>query len=435
MIKGCTGDQLPFLEVSAINIKTVICQRNMEKKERRIPRNKTKLESTCDEVILEQLPSKEHSFYTYKREIEIGCKSSGAPEILHPRGWDRDHAMFNNGGRYPYLRNNKTLQLGRYPYSFPWKNMRHPTITRKKDKEECKFDYKKHTGVIRKKKSKGYSGSTLLKQNYFLGKNYMQNTQHGLNTAPGYSYFSRPSPVFTPYINNEPVFFNKLNEEGLRPNDQVFFFSNGRCYSNAPRKSSFSSYFSGNKTSYEVNTQKRYTPPEIALSCKICIRDFKRLSSLRLHILSHIAQADIFVCPMIGCSKGFKFFGTVTNHIYRFHKEFKYSLNEILRKQNWSCRFKCYLLLYDFYKLTKQEDANVFRDAFCFDCFTYPVSLKMHPCTFVYSALLICPACKLCIPWKRLRDHCFSSECTRKTPVLEELRLFPGNQLALMQKD
>lgn len=155
--------------------------------------------------------------------------------------------------------------------------------------------------------------------------------------------------------------------------------------------------------------------------CNVCMRHFKRLSSLKLHIFSHIYHVDIFECPMIGCCRGFKDLPGTKDHIRLAHSTYEDVLVAIAKDQRWSYNFKCFLALNDFYVLTKQEDKDVFRTAFCFECFTFPVSLEMHPCSRKYSSISFCPACSLAVSPGTLRKHCLGSECKRKVPIIKRI--------------
>lgn len=157
------------------------------------------------------------------------------------------------------------------------------------------------------------------------------------------------------------------------------------------------------------------------LSCDLCMRKFKKLSSLKLHIFSHIEYADVFTCPISGCGIGLKDTGAATRHLTEFHQISKPNTEMVLSDQKWSYHFKSYLALCDFYKLSNQEENNVFKDAFCFGCFTFPISLEMHPCNGRYTNLLVCPACNLNIEWQSLKNHSLSDECIRKVSRIKAI--------------
>lgn len=76
----------------------------------------------------------------------------------------------------------------------------------------------------------------------------------------------------------------------------------------------------------------------------------------------------------------------------------------IAKDQKWTYNFKCFLALNDFYVLTKQEDRNVFLTALCLECFTFPVSLEMHPCSHKYLSISLCSACSLSVSQAHSRN-------------------------------
>lgn len=166
-------------------------------------------------------------------------------------------------------------------------------------------------------------------------------------------------------------------------------------------------------------TSKEALISALPFLCNVCMRRFKRLSSLKLHIFSHIYHVDIFECPMINCYTRFKDMPSTIGHIRHTHNTFEEALIAIAKDQKWTYNFKCFLALNDFYVLTKQEDKNVFRGAFCFECFTFPVSFEMHPCSRKYTNITLCPACTLTISPGTLKKHSLSSECKRKIPIIK----------------
>lgn len=148
-------------------------------------------------------------------------------------------------------------------------------------------------------------------------------------------------------------------------------------------------------------------------SCEPCMKRFKRLSTLKIHIFSHIQDAEIFKCPKISCDSGFKSLSIAIKHIMHFHREGRKNMVEHLKKSKYINVFRSYTALIDYFKT---ERSNPFKGSFCFGCFTYPRSMNEHPCSGIFYALTQCPACRMEVKVDCLEIHVHEDECKR-TPV------------------
>lgn len=149
---------------------------------------------------------------------------------------------------------------------------------------------------------------------------------------------------------------------------------------------------------------------EYTFVCEPCSKKFKRLSTLKIHIFSHIKEAKIFRCPKTSCNSGFKSLSIATKHILHFHRDERNNLIEHLKKAKFTNVFRSFTALLDYYK---PMATNPFKGSFCFGCFTYPRSMPNHPCTGMFYSLTQCPACRMEVKAKGLEAHAYSDECKR----------------------
>ncbi|KAM0673158.1 hypothetical protein GVAV_003320 [Gurleya vavrai] len=156
-------------------------------------------------------------------------------------------------------------------------------------------------------------------------------------------------------------------------------------------------------------------------TCDPCMKRFKRLSTLKIHIFSHIKDAYIFKCPRINCEAGFKSQSIAIKHISHFHGNDRTALVDHLKRSKFSSIFRSYTALIDYYKLFHPNTVNPFLGSFCFGCFTYPRSFREHPCTRMFFSLTQCPSCKEEIVMGELEKHVESDNCKRNTITIKEI--------------
>lgn len=180
---------------------------------------------------------------------------------------------------------------------------------------------------------------------------------------------------------------------------------------------------SNEKISYDSSFEmhKNTNSDDYIYSCDLCMKKFKRLSTLKIHIFSHIRDAKIFKCPKTSCDSGFKSQSIATKHILHFHRDEKAGLIEILKRSKFSSVFRSFTALIDYFKLYKTP--NPFIGAFCFGCFTYPRSMNDHPCTKMFYSLTQCPSCKGDVQHGDLERHVFSVDCTRPGISIKDVNL------------
>ncbi|ELA46090.1 hypothetical protein VCUG_02425 [Vavraia culicis subsp. floridensis] len=116
-----------------------------------------------------------------------------------------------------------------------------------------------------------------------------------------------------------------------------------------------------------------------AFQCIRCKFYFKRLSTLKIHMISHLKRANFFNCTR--CNLAYKSCSLVKKHCLKEHNEIvldvKYSELRI---------FVAFLSIF-------REFYNPFVDSFCLNCFTYPKSLNLHPCKGRYAKEKTCMLC------------------------------------------
>jgi len=156
----------------------------------------------------------------------------------------------------------------------------------------------------------------------------------------------------------------------------------------------------------------------IIYSCDPCMKKFKRLSTLKIHIFSHIKDAKIFKCPKTTCESGFKSQAIAIKHIQHFHREDRVSLIELLKRSKYTTIFRSFTALIDYHNYLNIK--NPFLDNFCFGCFSYPRSMVEHPCTKMFYNLQQCPACKCEVESGCLGVHVMSDECCRQGILVKD---------------
>lgn len=220
--------------------------------------------------------------------------------------------------------------------------------------------------------------------------------------------------------NNRNIYQNKMNhysknryEHMVNPRQSTETV-NSNC---SPY--SFAKKYEKPEISFECDrlTDSHESTQEYTYTCEPCMKLFKRLSTLKIHIFSHIKEAKIFRCPKKSCNSGFKSLSLATKHILHFHRDEREILIENLKKAKYNNVFRSYTALLDYYK---KDEKNPFKGSFCFGCFTYPRSMSNHPCSGLFYALTQCPACKTEVKSSELEKHVYSSECLRSGVSLKE---------------
>ncbi|KAM0678541.1 hypothetical protein BDAP_000944 [Binucleata daphniae] len=210
---------------------------------------------------------------------------------------------------------------------------------------------------------------------------------------------------------------NKTNyNESIKYDNMYNEMYDGNLYNieqNGEEKLNFGSF--SNDYDPQINTKS-----EFRYSCDPCMKKFKRLSTLKIHIFSHIKDADIFKCPKVNCDSGFKSQSIAIKHIQHFHDTDKHILIEHLKISKFSSIFRSYTTLLDYYKTYHPNMFNPFLGNFCFGCFTYPRSLKDHPCSKVFYSLTQCPTCRKEIICGELENHVVTEYCIRTIPNVKD---------------
>ncbi|ELQ74150.1 Zn-finger [Trachipleistophora hominis] len=135
-----------------------------------------------------------------------------------------------------------------------------------------------------------------------------------------------------------------------------------------------------------------------AFQCVRCKFYFKRLSTLKIHMISHLKRADFFGCTR--CDSAYKTYSLLKKHGLKEHKERIFDVNHSELRI-----FVAFLSIFsDFY--------NPFVDSFCFNCFTYPKSLKLHPCKGKYFSEKKCMLCG--DKMKDIKEHILNGACKSK---------------------
>ncbi|TBU09326.1 hypothetical protein CWI36_0040p0050 [Hamiltosporidium magnivora] len=236
-------------------------------------------------------------------------------------------------------------------------------------------------------------------QNY--GNYYLH--QHS-GDANEYGYPARNNKLYSDFPNDFPCYtndssFKNIPENGLTYQDQYNHFE---------------------KIPYRSNYCSENMYKNSIFNCDLCSKKFKRLSTLKIHVFSHLKSASIYDCPKNICNCSFKSLSLILKHIRSVHSSEKERLTNQVFNSRFLSTFRSYLALNDYYDSDKNLGVNPFIEKFCFGCFTYPKSVDNHPCTSTYFNLSSCPACRCEISKGSLKVHCFSSECKRLKPEVKK---------------
>lgn len=132
--------------------------------------------------------------------------------------------------------------------------------------------------------------------------------------------------------------------------------------------------------------------------CIRCKFHFKRLSTLKIHVISHLGGANFFNCTR--CTHTYKSYYLLKRHGLKEHKE-------LIPNNNYS-ELKIFITFLKIFC----ECYNPFVSSFCFNCFTYPKNVQLHPCKGKYVYTKVCMLCGSTI--SSIKEHILNGYCTWK---------------------
>ncbi|KAM0688173.1 hypothetical protein COBT_000569 [Conglomerata obtusa] len=313
---------------------------------------------------------------------------------------------------------------------------------RKTKKQPYEYDVTRMYVKGRKNSKKGKRNNSLVKKKSLLRNDFddklldptriyecnfsnrnidaVANSHDVLRTPNIYPYKENNRQITNNFYNMQEMYNRQNYNEDFVQNQNAFVY-NGQYNTTLNQQHNI---LDENHNSHLIDSENGMGDNENAecyiFSCDPCMKKFKRLSTLKIHIFSHIKEAYIFKCPKVNCETGFKSQSIAIKHIQHFHANEKAILIEHIKRSKFSSVFRSYTTLLDYYRKYHPNTTNPFIGNFCFGCFTYPRSLKDHPCSKMFYSLTQCPSCRCDVSFGELGSHVESTYCIRMIPVVRD---------------